>query len=49
MMYINRNSCRICSFLLQDSKEDFLNRVERENPKVKHDEFVDFCEVSIIY
>ena len=33
--------------LLQQSKEDFLNHVERENPKVKQAEFVDFCEDTI--
>ena len=33
---------------LQESKERFLNTVERENPKIKQNEFVDFCE-NMIY
>lgn len=31
----------------QESKERFLNTVDRENPKLKQTQFVDFCEVSL--
>ena len=36
-----------CSRELQETKAAFLQTVERENVKLKHAQFVDFCEDTI--